>query len=125
MSQELHVDWQEVVDRNPKGYWESQDLEAGIVVHGPIESIVIDESDFVIVTLKWAAKNGLPSKGTFKPKWQNDPELRVFMFPNLLLPFVFEEGSRDKGERVRAGLNILYLNEVSGIDPANVIGLDL
>ena len=125
MSAEMHVDWQEVVDRNPKGYWESQNLKLGTVIHGPIESIVIDENDNVIITLKWAAKNGLPDKGTFKPEWQNDPESRIFMFPNLMLPFVFEEGSHDKGERVRAGLNILYLDEVSGIDPANVIGLQL
>jgi hypothetical protein len=98
----------------------------GIVINGPIESIVIDDNDYVVITLRWAAKNGLPHLKTFKEKWQNAPEFRVVTFPNLMLPFEFQDGSAGKGKRVHAGFNLLYLENVTGnLKPADVIGLKL
>ena len=117
----MQVDWQEVVDRKPKGYLELNNGER--VIHGPIEDIAIDESDFVVITLKWAARmelnDGIPGGG-----WRVAEEKdKKAIFPNLVVPFVIED-TPGKGPRVRfAGANILYFNEVEGLNPARVEGL--
>ena len=117
----MQVDWQEVVDRKPKGYLELNNGER--VIHGPIEDIAIDESDFVVITLKWAARmelnDGIPGGG-----WRVAEEKdKKAIFPNLVVPFVIED-TPNKGPRVRfAGANILYFNEVEGLNPARVEGL--
>jgi len=117
----MQVDWQEVVDRKPKGYLELNNGER--VIHGPIESIVIDGSDFVVITLKWAARmelnDGIPGGG-----WRVAEEKdKKAIFPNLVVPFVIED-TPSKGPRMRfAGANILYFNEVEGLNPARVEGL--
>ena len=117
----MQVDWQEVVDRKPKGYLELNNGER--VIHGPIEDIAIDESDFVVITLKWAARmelnGGIPS-GRWVVAEEKDKEAII---PNLVVPFVIED-TPNKGPRVRfAGTNILYFNEVEGLNPARVEGL--
>jgi hypothetical protein len=114
------VDWQEIVDKKPKGYLELQNDQH--VVHGPIESVELGDDDIVIIKLKWTAEmkkeNGIP---TFEWKAMTN---KPFAFPNLTVPFVIEE-TPEKGPRVRFGLNILYLNAVEGLDPATVEGLEL
>jgi len=114
-------DWQEVVDLEPKGYLEIQDSKAGKVFHGPVERVSIDEGDFVRIQLKWAAEMGLPDTSTFGT-WKYYPDLKEVTFPNLVVPFILES-TPEKGRRVRfKRLNILYLDKVEGIDPANIKG---
>lgn len=113
------IDWQEVVDRKPTGYMELNDGESE-VLHGPIESIVINEMDYVEIKLKWMARMPILPGGIPNGEWevhQNQP----ILFPNLVVPFVVED-TPEKGERVRFGLNIIYFNEV-GFGPERVKGL--
>ncbi len=118
---ELLCDWEEVVKRNPKGYAEFQDEK--VILHGPIESVSVDKFDKVHIKLKWAATTVPPGKPGFG-KWRSTPEQKEVIFHNLMLPFVFEP-TPDRGERVRFGLNILYLGNIEGLDPAKVEGLNL
>lgn len=121
MSSLAHRDWQEVVDLQPKGYLEIQNSEA--VIHGPIESILIDAFDVVRIKLKWAAKMGTLGTPTFM-KWESLPKDIEIVFPNLVVPFVFEN-TPSKGKRVRFGINILYIDKVAGLDPSLVKGLEV
>lgn len=124
MSLEQHFDWREVVGLQPKGYMETQEAVSGRIIHGPVESVSIDEDDFVHIKLKWAAETwaiGYPGFGGFK----NSPDDIELIFPNLIVPFVFDD-TPNKGRRVRfAVLNILYLQPVEGIDPSKVEGLHI
>lgn len=120
MSEALR-DWEEVVKRDPKGYAEFQNQER--ILHGPIESVSIDRFDMVHIKLKWAATMAPPGKPGFG-EWRSAPKRREVVFPNLVVPFVFEQ-TPQKGERVRFGLNILYLDAIKGLDPAKVEGLNL
>lgn len=117
-----HFDWEEVVAMKPQGYVEIQDPRAQIVIHGPIESISVDENDFVQIRLKWAAKMGAMGTPTFM-EWVNSPENKTMSFPNLVVPFVIED-TPEKGRRVRFGFNILYIDPVEGLDPKKVEGLE-
>ena len=116
-------DWEEVVAMKPRGYVEIQDSKAKTVIHGPIESILVDKDDFVQIQLKWAAKMGAMGTPTFM-KWVNSPENKTMSFPNLVVPFVIED-TPEKGKRIRFGFNILYINPVEGLDPKKVEGLEL
>jgi len=117
-----HADWQEVVDLQPQGYLELQSQKKGEIIHGPIESVSIDEFDMVHIKLNWAAKMGTPGTETFG-KWVNSPEDTEVVFPNLVVPFDFQD--TEKGRRVVFGSNILYIPLVEGIDPERVDGLEL
>ncbi len=113
-------DWRKVVDLKPKGYLEIQ--KDGMVFHGPIAEVSIDEADNVVFRLKWTAQIKLV-KGGPAGEWEaitNEP----FTLPNFMVPYVIEE-MPEKGPRVRFGYNILFLNEVQGLDPARVRGLAL
>lgn len=122
MSKHKHLyDWEEVAQRNPKGYAEFQNEER--ILHGPIESVSVDERDVVHIKLKWAAISAPLGKPGFG-EWRNAPEKKEVVFPNLVVPFVFEP-TPSKGERVSFGFNVLYLGNVEGLDPAKVEGLDL
>jgi hypothetical protein len=117
------LDWNKVVDLRPQGYVELNDGEN--IIHGPIEDIHVNDVDFVVITLKWAATMpcmGNPGFG----KWKNLPDAKdkTIIFPNLAVTFVIE-GTLVKGPRVRFGMNILYFDKIDGIDPANVEGLVL
>ena len=116
---ETECDWQRVVDLAPKGYVEFND--GNTVIHGPLESIEVDEIDMVVITLKWAARMPYPRKPGFG-KWSNSPENRVKRFPNLMVPFKIKN-TPEKGPRVQFGLNILFVDEVQSLDPAQVEGL--
>ena len=119
MDSESRLDWREVVDLHPGGYVELQKDET--IIHGPIESVTIDDTDFVVITLKWAAKMGAMGTPTFG-KWKTSPEDTKIRFPNLLVPFAFQDVP--KGKRVLfAGMNILYIDPVKGVDPNSVEGL--
>ena len=122
----LNIDWNEVVALNPKGYMEIQDHKKGLVFHGPIEKVEVNENDFVILTSKWVAQMPLPGNKGFG-KWKKAPdEQKTQIFPNLIVPFVIEDGSPEKGKRIRfANFNIIYINEIQGIDPSNVKGLKI
>lgn len=115
----MKSDWQEVADLNPRGYAEFQDGTTE-VLHGPVESVTIDDNDMVHIKLKWAAKMGVPGSPTFM-KWRNSSQDTEITFPNLMVSFEFQNTS--KGRRIRFGLNILYINEVKGVDPSKVEGL--
>jgi len=117
----MRFDWREVVDLQPKGYLEMQG--GGIVIHGPIDSVSIDEFDSVRIKLKWAAEMGALMTPDFG-KWKNSPENTEVVFPNFVAPFVFED-MPGKGARVQFGLNILYIEPVNGLNPAEVEGLHI
>jgi len=119
---EQKFDWQEVVERNPQGYMELNDGKK--VVHGPVESIKINDSDMVVIILKWAAEATLSGVG-LPGDWIATKENKPFTFPNLLVPFVIDD-TPEKGQRVRFnGTNILYFDQVDGLDPKRVKGLNL
>jgi len=102
-------DWQRVVDElQPRGYCEIQDHEAGLVYHGPVESIQVDEMDFVHIHFKWIAKMGTPGKAGFGKWVKAEDKNKEQVFPNLIVPFVVES-TPEKGDRIRFNFNIIYL----------------
>lgn len=111
-----------MIDRKPTGYIQMND---GVhVYHGPVKSIIIDSDDNVYIEAKWLVKMNLGDHGVSVSRWEvdsNEPVL-VISFPNLLVPFVYEE-SPEKGERVRFGINIIYFEYLGEIGPDNVPGL--
>ena len=120
----MQLDWQEVVDRQPKGDVELNDGKR--VLHGPIKDIRITEGDNVEINLKWVARAELGQLGIPVGNWRvgKDEEKRI-VFPNIVVPYVIED-TPEKGPRVRfAGANILYFNEVEGLDPSKVEGFKL
>ncbi len=122
---DIQIDWSSVVERKPQGYCEIQDQENGLVFHGPVQDIVIDENDMVMITLKWVAQMGLPGKPNFG-KWKKAPdEYKLITFPNLMAPFKIQK-TGEKGDRVIfGGCQLLYFDKQRGIDSTKVEGLDL
>lgn len=121
----MELDWQAVIDRNPRGYVELNDGKW--LIHGPIQSIELDaQTDFVRIKLHWAARVDLNEARVPAGDWEVAPDTaRVIEFPNLAVPFVIEP-TPEKGLRVRfASLNILYIDPVKGLDPKRVRGLQL
>src|SRR3989344_716 len=118
---EMMFDWRRVAEREPKGYLELQTEK--MVIHGPVESLKVNEDDMVVITLKWAARSAPLDKPGFG-KWKTSPEDREVIFPNVVVPYVIET-TPEKGERVRFGLSMLYFDPVPGLDPAKVQGLEL
>jgi hypothetical protein len=119
---ERKFDWQEVVNLRPQGYLELNDGKTAI--HGPIESVTIDNrTDYVLITLAWRASMPLSENGVPNGKWTKAENDTPITFPNLVIPFVIEETGGEKGPRIRFGLNILYLNPITGLDPSSVEGL--
>lgn len=115
-------DWREVVDLNPQGYLEIQDSKTNTVIHGPVERVFIDDGDFVHIELKWCAQMGLPGTPTFG-RWKYKPDLKDVTFPNLIAPFELQE-TPQKGKRICFScVNLLYLERVEGLNPAQVEGL--
>lgn len=112
----MSIDWQEVIDLNPRGYCEIQDHEKGIVLHGPVESItLLDHDETVSIKMKWIAQMGLPGRPDFG-KWVKAPiEKNEFIFPNYLIPFVVEP-TEEKGDRIRFDLNIIYIEPTEESD---------
>ncbi|MEK7584497.1 MAG: hypothetical protein AAB490_04580 [Patescibacteria group bacterium] len=118
-------DWEQVVALKPQGHVEIQNVETRMVYHGPIESIEVDANDFVHIRLTWVAETKAPLAPGFDGKWRKaSDEEREIVFPNLIVPFIFER-TESKGPRVRFGYNLLYLNAVPGVDPTRVEGLQL
>lgn len=121
---EQHVDWEEVIELDPKGYMEIQDQKQRLIFHGPIDTIEVDEMDFVRITLKWVAQMGMPGEDSFG-SWEKAPdEAKETVFPNIVVPFVIQN-TPAKGRRICFGLNIIYIDAIEGIDPSEVRGLDL
>jgi hypothetical protein len=118
----MRHDWKEAVERNPKGYVELNNGKEAL--HGPVESVKIDDMDFVAINVKWAAKIKLGEMGLPSGEWEavSSTPMVIALFPNFAVPFEFED-TPEKGPRVRFGLNILYLDEVEGLDPSKVKGL--
>jgi len=119
-------DWHQVVGLNPKGYLELNNGEEAL--YGPIQSVTINEDlDFVELRLKWAAKRPLENTGVPRGDWvpvSGEPFM-VASFPNFVVPFVFET-TPSKGPRIRFGpMSMLYIEDVSKLDPAEVKGLVL
>lgn len=117
----MRVDWNEIVELDPKGYVELNDGKTAI--HGPLESIKINEMDMVEIRLKWRAQVALGgAAGMPQGNWKAAPNDGPILFPNFVVPFEIED-TPEKGPRVRFGINILYINPVKGIDPSRVEGL--
>ena len=116
-------DWQEVVSQDPKGYVELNDGKR--LLHGPIKSIRITTTgiDFVEIRLKWTARMPLAKSGLRDGEWEAVPN-NLITFPNLAVPFLIES-MPGKGKRVRFGLNLLYFDDIPGVDPRLVKGLEI
>jgi hypothetical protein len=125
MEKKMQVqDWQDVVDLNPSGYAEFNNGK--VAMHGPIESVHVDDADWVHIKMKWAATRRLNGVGLPAPdsEWEAVPEWQPAPFPNVIVPFVIE-ATPAKGKRVRFGLNLLYLQAESSLDPKDVRGLNI
>jgi len=107
---EQKLDWREVVNLEPKGYIELNDQKN--LVHGPVESVTIDENDLVHIKMAWAGTKPLIPPGIPDPNadWKKAKDDEV-VFPNLAVSFVVES-TPDKGDRVRFGQNIIYIEPV-------------
>jgi len=117
----MNIDWNEVVAMNPRGYAEFQDHKEQIVVHGPVESVTVDEDDIVHIKLKWAAQMGLPGASGFGA-WKFAPDKTEFTFPNLMFQFRVQD-TPSKGRRLLfGGFQIMYLETQSGLDTAKIEG---
>jgi hypothetical protein len=116
-------DWKRVVNLNPKGYLELNNGKR--VIHGPIESIQITNTNDVEIRLKWAATIELNQSCLPIGSWRKGPDnSKIVIFPNFVIPFEIEE-TPEKGPRVRFGTNILYIDEIKGLDPKRVEGLNI
>jgi hypothetical protein len=120
----MKLDWNEVIELTPKGYVELNDGKTA--THGPLESIRINDEDWVEIRLKWRAQVPLGGPaGLPQGNWKVAPNDEPIMFPNLVIPFVIEP-TPFKGPRVRFGTtNILYIEPIEGLDPSQVEGLKL
>lgn len=103
-------DWQKVVDLDPRGYVELNDHKK--IIHGPIERVSIDKNDLVHIKMLWAATIdlaplGIPKFGSVWQKAEGDD----LILPNLLIPFVIEQ-TPQKGDRIRFGLNLIYIDPI-------------
>jgi len=118
---EMKVDWQEVDERNPQGYLELNNGQR--VVHGPIKSVKMNDSDMVIIELEWAAEAKLSGMG-LPDEWTAIESDKPFIIPNGV-PFTIQD-TPEKGQRIMFhGMNILYFDKVEGLDPKKVRGLEL
>ena len=116
-------DWEIVGPLNPTGYAELRSADGKTLFHGPVKEIRVNDSDFVEVHFHWLAMVPLSEIGFPDGDWEAaPPEANPLVFPNLMLPFQFEE-TPGKGPRIRFGLNIIYLDAVSKLQPADVKGL--
>ncbi len=118
----MEHDWNLVAERKPKGYIELNNLEEAI--YGPIESLSVDDSDFVVIKVRWSIKRKLGEHGIPPGDWEvisNVPCILV-LFPNLIIPFEIEE-TPNKGPRVRFRSNVLYFNDVHKVYVSDVEGL--
>ncbi len=108
---ELRLDWNEIVELRPKGYAEFQDHRRGLVYHGPVEKVEITDDDVVQIHLKYVAQMGLPGRDGFG-NWVKAPdEKKLWEFPNLIIPFVFQD--LEKGKRILfANTQLLYIDDV-------------
>lgn len=125
MNDDMHFDWNKVVEMNPRGYMEVQNIEKGLVFHGPVDKIEITDEDFVRILYKWVAQNGTLESGKFG-EWVKAPdEHKLLVFPNLMVPFRIEN-TLEKGKRIRfLSLNIIYIDDVhSTVTPDKVKDLD-
>ncbi len=121
----VEMDWTQVVERKPQGYVELNDGKTAL--HGPLESIELDDTDWVVIKLKWRAEVELGGPmGLPRGDWKAVDNAEPIRFPNFTAPFVIED-TPEKGPRVRFnGTNILYFNaDAEGLDPKRVVGLEL
>jgi len=117
-------DWNEVVERKPKGYVELNNGKE--VIHGPIQEVRVDDMDNLHIITKWLVRMslddmGIPITGKWEVMSQGPKDLGPW--PTFMLPYVIEN-TPEKGPRVRFGTNILYLEMVEGVDPSTVEGLE-
>ncbi len=120
MNRMERIDWNEVVEMNPHGYAEFQNQEEEVVIHGPVESVIIDENDDVIIKLKWAVKMGLLGTPTFG-KWKFAPNKKEITFPNFVVQFTIQDVP--KGRRLLFGVcQIMYLETQSSLDTSKIKG---
>lgn len=119
----MNVDWNDVVAMNPRGYLELNDGET--VIHGPVASVGINKMDFVEIRLKWRAQISIGPTGVPEGEWKAIPNEEPIVFPNCMVTYEIQH-TPTKGPRVRfSGTNILYIEPVEGVNPAQVQGLVL
>ncbi|MFA6475857.1 MAG: hypothetical protein WCV68_00425 [Candidatus Paceibacterota bacterium] len=115
-------DWAEVVKRNPKGDFEFQG-NGNTVLRGPVKSITLSDEGLVSIDLWWAAE--MPVMGEEGFGIWHASNKRHFGFPNFALPYVIED-TPEKGERIRFGISLIYLERLEGentLDVRKVNGL--
>lgn len=114
-------DWNSVVEAKPVGYVELNDGKT--LLHGPVESVTVVDG-IVYITVKWLAKMALdPLFGTPAECWTavSSRPIVVERFRNFTRPFTME--SSNKGPCVRwGGTNIIYCNDIRGLNPKNIKG---
>jgi len=115
-------DWNEVARLNPQGYAELNYDKT--VIHGPVESVKVHGGNTVVIRLKWAAQATLGAIGLPEGGWKAAPLKIQHTFFNRQVPFVIED-TPGKGQRVRFGRSILYIDKQVGLDPSKVKGLVL
>jgi hypothetical protein len=86
----------------------------GACASKPIKSIIVDESDNVVIELEWTAempKPGQPGFGT----WRMSSHTKM-QFPNLVVPYVLED-TPEKGDRIRfAAASIIFVERIEGVN---------
>lgn len=113
-------EWHFAEELEPKGYCE---LNNGTtIMHGPVKSLTIDDDDMVVLELEWAAVCRLNAIGMPQGEWQLLPGQHKVAFPNHTVPFEIED-TPEKGQRIRFGLNIIYVTEQTTMDPAKLPSL--
>ena len=123
-SRDLKHDWEEVVGLNPQGDFEYQDEESLKILRGPVKQISIDEANQVVIELEWAGEMSRMGEEGFG-KWSVS-RIKAFTFPNLLVPYVVES-TPEKGNRIRFGLSLIYIERLEGntLNASRVEGLQL
>lgn len=125
LSHGTHYDWEPVASLNPRGYAEIRAKDGSRVYHGPIEKVKVNVEDVVEIHFRWLATASLNEFSMPDSDWKVAPSnMNPIILHNTMTPFVVEQ-TPEKGPRVRFGLNILYLNEVEGIHPSKVEGLEV
>ena len=114
-------DWRFAAALQPRGLVEFQDRRRGLMFRGPLKSLELDETEFVLLRLKWILQRPL-TEHSGPDGWRPGPEeLRELKFPNLSAGFTVE-GS-DLGKRLSFCLHrglqtlqgLVYVEPVEGL----------
>ncbi len=97
-----------------------------MVFNGPVESVFIDDKDFVHIRLRWVAQMPYPGHPGFG-RWEKAPDnMLEIVFPNLVITYTIQQ-TNEKGDRVMfADGSLLYLEDRGmHLAPGQVEGLEV